>query len=41
MAIPGVITSQTGGRTFDAPDMTKYSMFVGEIGRASCRERVS
>jgi hypothetical protein len=29
MAIPGVITSQTGGRTFDAPDMTKYSMFVG------------
>jgi hypothetical protein len=29
MAIPGVITSQTGGRQFDAPDLTKYSMFVG------------
>lgn len=29
MAIPGVITSQTGGRIFDAPDLTKYSMFVG------------
>ena len=29
MAIPGVITAQTGGRTFDAPDLTKYSMFVG------------
>ena len=27
--IPGVITAQTGGRIFDAPDMTKYSMFVG------------
>lgn len=29
MAIPGVITSQTGGRQFDAPNFTKYSMFVG------------
>lgn len=29
MAIPGVITSQTGGKQFDAPDLTKYSMFVG------------
>lgn len=29
MAIPGVITAQTGGRQFDAPDLTKYSMFVG------------
>lgn len=29
MAIPSVITSQTGGRQFDAPDFTKYSMFVG------------
>lgn len=29
MAIKGVITSQTGGRQFDAPNMTKYSMFVG------------
>ena len=29
MGIPGVITSQTGGRQFNAPDLTKYSMFVG------------
>lgn len=29
MAIPGVITSQTGGREFDGKDLTKYSMFVG------------
>lgn len=29
MAIPGVITAQTGGRQFNAPDFTKYSMFVG------------
>lgn len=29
MAIPGVVTSQTGGRIFDAPELTKYSMFVG------------
>ena len=29
MAIPGVITAQTGGRSFDAPDLTKYSGFVG------------
>ena len=29
MAVPGVITSQTGGRIFDGKDMTKYSMFVG------------
>ena len=27
--IPGIITAQTGGRQFDAPDFTKYSMFVG------------
>ena len=31
MAIPGVITAQTGGRQYDAPDMTKYSMFVGGV----------
>ena len=29
MSIPGVITAQTGGRQFNAPDLTKYSMFVG------------
>lgn len=29
MAISGVITSQTGGRQFNAPNFTKYSMFVG------------
>lgn len=29
MAIPGVITAQSGGREFNAPDLTKYSMFVG------------
>lgn len=29
MAIPGVITSQTGGKQFDGANMTKYSMFVG------------
>jgi len=29
MALKNVITSQTGGRQFDAPDFTKYSMFVG------------
>lgn len=29
MALPNVITSQTGGRQFDAPNLTKYSMFVG------------
>lgn len=29
MAIPGVITAQTGGKQFDAPNLTKYSMFVG------------
>ena len=27
--IPGVITSQTGGRQYEGKDMTKYSMFVG------------
>lgn len=31
MAIPGVITSQTGGRQFDAPNFTKYSGFVGGV----------
>lgn len=31
MAIPGVITAQTGGRQFNAPDFTKYSMFVGGV----------
>jgi hypothetical protein len=31
MAIPGVITAQTGGRQFDAPDITKYSLFVGGV----------
>ena len=31
MALPNVITSQTGGRQFDAPDFTKYSMFVGGV----------
>ena len=29
MAIASVITSQTGGRQFNAPNFTKYSMFVG------------
>lgn len=29
MAIGSVITAQTGGRQFDAPDLMKYSMFVG------------
>lgn len=29
MGIPGVITSQTGGRQFDAPNLTSYSLFVG------------
>ena len=29
MAIKGVITSQTGARQFDAPNLTKYSMFIG------------
>ena len=31
MALASVITSQTGGRQFDAPDFTKYSMFVGGV----------
>lgn len=31
MAIPGVITSQTGGRLFDGQDITKYSLFVGGV----------
>lgn len=31
MAIPGVITAQTGGRQFDRPDITKYSLFVGGV----------
>lgn len=31
MAIPGVITSQTGGRQYDGTNMTKYSMFVGGV----------
>lgn len=29
MALSNVITAQTGGRQFDAPNFTKYSMFVG------------
>lgn len=29
MAIPGIITAQTGGRQFDGKDLTRYSMFVG------------
>lgn len=29
MAIPNVITSQTGGRIYDGKDITKYSLFVG------------
>ena len=29
--IPSVITAQTGGRQFIAPDFTKYSMFVGGV----------
>lgn len=29
MPIANVITAQTGGRQFNAPDFTKYSMFVG------------
>jgi len=31
MAIPGVITSQTGGRQFDGKDIVKYSLFVGGL----------
>jgi len=31
MGIPGVITSQTGGRQYDGADMTNYSMFVGGV----------
>lgn len=31
MAIPNVITSQTGGRQFDGKNITKYSMFVGGV----------
>lgn len=31
MAIKGVITAQTGGRQFVAPDLTKYSGFVGGV----------
>lgn len=31
MAIPGVITAQTGGREFDSPDILKYSGFVGGV----------
>lgn len=31
MALPNVITSQTGGRQFDAPNFTKYSLFVGGV----------
>ena len=31
MAIPGVITAQTGGRQFDSPDLVNYSMFVGGV----------
>ncbi len=29
MPAPKVITAQTGGRQFNAPDLVKYSMFVG------------
>lgn len=31
MAISSVITSQTGGRQFDAPEFTNYSLFVGGV----------
>ena len=31
MAIPGVITSQTGAHQYDGPDMTSYAMFVGGV----------
>ena len=31
MAIPIVITSQSGGRQFDGTNLTKYSMFVGGV----------
>lgn len=31
MGVPGVITSQTGGREFDGTDLTKYSGFVGGL----------
>lgn len=31
MAIPGVITAQTGGRQFNAPNLTKYAGFVGGV----------
>ena len=29
--IPNVITAQTGGREFNRPDITKYSLFVGGV----------
>ena len=29
--VPGIITSQTGGRQFDAPNFTKYSGFLGGL----------
>jgi len=29
--IPGVVTAQTGGQQFDAPNFTKYSLFVGGL----------
>lgn len=31
MAIPGVITAQTGGREFNGKNLTKYSLFVGGL----------
>lgn len=31
MSVKGVITSQTGARQFDAPDLVNYSMFVGGL----------
>lgn len=31
MAMPNVITAQTGGRQFDSPDILKYSLFVGGV----------
>ena len=35
MAIPGVITAQTGARQFNAPNFTKYSMFVGGVNASN------
>lgn len=35
MAIPGVITAQTGARQFNPQNFTKYSMFVGGVNASN------